>query len=192
MRSARPSAHERILSTATALFDAHGVRGVGVDRIIAESGVAKATLYAQFGCKDALVVAYLRQWDSAWRQALKEAAEAAGPDPRDQLTGLFDAVCTVTVRDGFRGCAFVRTAGESDPDSDAHEATAEHKRAVRAWLTELATTAGATDPAALALQISVLLDGVMSAAAVEPGPQSAMAAKAATRELVALACPARS
>ncbi|MCP9206363.1 TetR/AcrR family transcriptional regulator [Streptomyces sp. NEAU-Y11] len=190
MSSTRPSARERILSTATTLFNAHGVRGVGVDRIIAESGVAKATLYSHFGCKDALVLAYLRESDTYWRRALAEAAEAAGPDPRDQLTGIFDALCAATVRDGFRGCAFVRTAGETEPGSATHEATAEHKRTVRAWLTELATAAGAADPAVLALQISVLVDGAMSAAAVEPGPEIAMAAKAATRVLVAGACPA--
>ncbi|QKV92587.1 TetR/AcrR family transcriptional regulator [Streptomyces sp. NA02950] len=191
MSSTRPSAHERILSTATTLFNAHGVRGVGVDRIIAESGVAKATLYSHFRCKDALVLAYLQQSDTYWRTALKEAAEAAGPDPRDQLAGLFDALCAAAVQENFRGCAFVRTAGETEPGSDTHEATAEHKRAVRAWLTELTTAAGAADPATLALQISVLVDGAMSASAVECGPEVVKAAKEATRTLVALACPAR-
>ena len=83
MSSARPSAHDRILSTATGLFNAHGVRGVGVDRIIAESGVAKATLYSHFRCKDDLVLAYLQGSDTHWRGALTDAAEAAGPDPRD-------------------------------------------------------------------------------------------------------------
>ncbi|WKX72558.1 TetR/AcrR family transcriptional regulator [Streptomyces sp. XD-27] len=114
-RSARPSARERILSTATELFNAHGVRAVGVDRIIAESGVAKATLYAHFRSKDDLVVAYLRVADEHWRGALRDAATAAGQAPREQLVGVFDALHETTVRDGFRGCAFTNTAGETAP-----------------------------------------------------------------------------
>src|ERR1044072_4036757 len=115
MSRARPSARDRILSTATELFKAHGIRGVGVDRIIAESGVAKATLYSHFRCKDDLVLAYLSATDTHWRGELTEAAEAAGPDPRDQLTGVFDALSAAARRDGFRGCAFTRTAGETEP-----------------------------------------------------------------------------
>ncbi|MBI0295175.1 TetR/AcrR family transcriptional regulator [Streptomyces sp. PRKS01-29] len=191
MSSARPSAHERILSTATALFNAHGVRGVGVDRIIAESGVAKATLYSHFRTKDDLVLAYLGASDAHWRGALRDAAEAAGADPRDRLIGLFDALDSATERDGFRGCAFTRTAGETEPGTATHTATAEHKRAVRAWLTGLAREAGAADPERLAVQISVLVDGVMAAAALEPRPEFAEAAREAARALVAQACPAR-
>ncbi|MFI0814426.1 TetR/AcrR family transcriptional regulator [Streptomyces sp. NPDC021098] len=191
MSSARPPARERILDTAYGLFNAHGVRGVGVDRIIAESGVAKATLYSHFRCKDDLVLAYLRESDVRWRGTLTRAAEAAGPDARDQLTGLFDGLGAAILRDGFRGCAFTRTAGETEPGSDAHAATVEHKRAVRAWLTELARAAGAADPEQLALRISLLIDGTMAAAALEPRPEFAEAAREATRALIAEACPAR-
>lgn len=191
MSSARPPARERILETAYGLFNAHGVRGVGVDRIIAESGVAKATLYSHFRCKDDLVLAYLRESDVRWRGTLTRAAEAAGPDPRDQLTGLFDGLGAAILRDGFRGCAFTRTAGETEPGSDAHAATVEHKRAVRTWLTELARAAGAADPEHLALRISLLIDGTMAAAALEPRPEFAEAAREATRALIAEACPAR-
>ncbi|AEM81360.1 TetR/AcrR family transcriptional regulator [Streptomyces violaceusniger] len=191
MSTARPSAHERILSTATALFNAHGVRGVGVDRIIAESGVAKATLYSHFRTKDDLVLAYLHRSDQHWRAALRQAAEAAGADPRDRLVGVFDALIATTRRDGFRGCAFTRTAGETEPGTAPHATTAEHKRAIRAWLTELAREAGAADPERLGLQISVLVDGTMAAAALEPRPECAEAAQDAARALVAEACPAR-
>ena len=93
--TARPSAaRERILDTATRLFYAKGIRAVGVDLIIAESGVAKATFYKHFPAKDDLVVAYLDKVDGVWTGQLEAAAEAAGPDPADQLVGLFDALGT--------------------------------------------------------------------------------------------------
>ena len=53
------AARQRILDTAFRLFYAKGIRAVGVDLIIAESGVAKATFYKHFPAKDDLVVAYL-------------------------------------------------------------------------------------------------------------------------------------
>ncbi|QXJ23001.1 TetR/AcrR family transcriptional regulator [Actinomadura graeca] len=181
----REPARDRIMRSATALFYAHGVRGVGIDRIIADSGVAKATLYAHFKSKDDLVLAFLRDADEKWRAMLRDAAAAAGDDPREQLVGLFDAVEAASDDQGrYRGCAFINTAGESLPGTPVHEATVAHKRAVRAWVRELAAGAGAADPALLARQLTVLLDGVMSAAAVESVPDIVPASREAARAIV--------
>jgi AcrR family transcriptional regulator len=99
----RPSAaRQRILDTAFRLFYAHGIRAVGVDRIIAESGAAKATFYKYFPAKDDLVVAYLDTVDGIWSQQLHDAAEAAGTAPADQLVGMFDALGSACRRDGRR------------------------------------------------------------------------------------------
>ena len=75
-------ARDRILDTAFRLFYARGPRGVGVDTVIAESGVAKATLYKHFPRKDELVLAYLDKVDQTWFGQLREAARDAGDDPR--------------------------------------------------------------------------------------------------------------
>ena len=64
-----------------------GLRAAGVDTIIAESGVAKATFYKYFPAKDDLVLAYLDKVDGVWSGQLHAAAEAAGPDPAAQLVG---------------------------------------------------------------------------------------------------------
>ena len=78
----RRPARDRILDTAFALFYAHGPRGVGVDTIIADAGVAKATFYKHFPRKDDLVLTYLDRVDQVWFGQLRAAARAAGPDPR--------------------------------------------------------------------------------------------------------------
>ncbi|GAB2576837.1 TetR/AcrR family transcriptional regulator [Streptomyces capparidis] len=186
--TSRRPARERILQTAARLFYAHGIRGVGVDRIIAESGVAKATLYSHFPSKDALVLAYLRQEDVAWQGQLRAAAEAAGDDPGERLVGMFDAVSVSCTVDDFRGCAFLNGACESESESVVHRATAEHKRAVRAWVCELARAAGAADPERLAVQLTLLVDGAMAASTIEYSPEAGIAAKEAARVLVAAAC----
>src|SRR5674476_375794 len=113
-------ARERILDAAFRLFYAHGPRGAGVDTVIAESGVAKATLYKHFPRKDDLVLAYLDKVDQAWFGALRAAARDAGDNPRDQLIGTFDALDTACRREGYHGCAFINTAAESITGSDVH------------------------------------------------------------------------
>lgn len=185
----RLPARERILTTAEELFSAHGLRGVGVDRIIADSGVAKSTLYVHFPSKDELAAAYLRRTDDSWRGKLRAAALAAGDSPRDQLVGLFDAVTASYERHGFHGCPFINAAAESEPGSLPHTVTVEHKRAVRAWVRDLAEAAGAADPAQLALQLTLLVDGALAAGKLEQDPAMPAAAKEAARFAVEYSCP---
>jgi AcrR family transcriptional regulator len=179
-----PSAREWILGTAFALFYAHGIRGVGVDRIIAESGVAKATFYKHFPAKDDLVLAYLDRVDEAWTGQLRDAAAAAGPDPADQLVGAFDALGHACRRDGYRGCAFINAAAETPAGSRVHDRTLVHKDAVRAWMTGLADEAGAPDPAGLARSLTLLLDGGLASGALDARPDAPVVARAAAEALV--------
>ena len=183
-------ARERILDTAFRLFYARGPRGVGVDTVIAESKVAKATLYKHFPRKDDLVLAYLDRVDQTWFGQLRAAARDAGDDPRAQLVGLFDALAGACRREGYHGCAFINTAAESDPGSDVHARTVEHKRVVRAWVTDLARRAGATDADLLARQLTMLVDGGLAAGVLDADPAAPPAAKAAAQALVDAACPA--
>ena len=182
-----PSARERILATAFALFYAHGIRGVGIDRIIAESEVAKATFYKHFPAKDDLVLAYLDRVDEAWTGQLHAAAEAAGTDPAARLVGAFDALGNACRRDGYRGCAFINAAAENPAGSRIHDRTLAHKDAVRAWLTGLADEAGAPDPAGLARTLTLLLDGGLASGALDARPDAPVAARAAAEALVTAA-----
>jgi AcrR family transcriptional regulator len=179
-----------MLGTAFGLFYAHGPRGVGVDRIIADSGVAKATFYKHFPRKDDLVLAYLDQVDRVWFGQLQAAAEAAGDRPRDQLVGMFDALTSACRREGYHGCAFLNTAAESEAGTAVHDRTVAHKQVVREWVTELSRRAGAAEPGRLARQLTLLLDGGLSAGVLDAEPEAASAAKAAARVLVDAACAA--
>ena len=183
------AARDRILDTAFRLFYARGVRAVGVDTIIAESAVAKATLYKHFPGKDDLVLAYLERVDAGWRGSLQAAAEAAGPDPREQLVGMFDALTAACRRDGFHGCAFINTAAQSESGSAVHDRTVRHKAAVRDWIRGLAEQAEARDPDQLATSLSLLLDGGLASGVLDGRPEAAEAARASAATLVAAACP---
>ena len=184
---AEPPARDRILDTAFRLFYARGIRAVGVDLIIAESGVAKATFYKHFPAKDQLVLAYLDKVDGIWSGQLRAAADAAGPDPAAQLVGLFDALGTACRRDGYRGCAFINAAAEAVPGTPVHARTVAHKQDVRVWVRDLAAQAGAADPDALARSLTLLLDGGLADGALAADPAAAAAAKEAATHLVAAA-----
>ena len=147
--TAPPSAaRERILDTAFRLFYAHGIRAVGVDLIIAESGVAKATFYKHFPAKDDLVVAYLDKVDGIWTGQLHAAAAAAGPDPADQLVGLFDAL---RHRLPARRLPRLRLHQRRGRVAAGHRRPRPHRRAqaaVLAWVRGPGAAAGAPRPRA--------------------------------------------
>src|SRR6478736_1692930 len=113
-------AREKILATAFRLFYAQGFRAAGIDTIIAESGVAKATFYKYFPSKDDLILTYLDKVDGVWTGQLHAAAASAGENPADQLVGLFDALYSSCQREGYRGCAFINAAAESAPGTAIH------------------------------------------------------------------------
>jgi AcrR family transcriptional regulator len=154
---------DRILDAAADLFYLHGLRGVGIEQVIERSGVAKSTLYVHFRTKEELVAEYLRRTDESWRSRMREAAEAAGPDPADQLVGLFDALLDAFDRHGFFGCPFVSAAVETTVDSQARAIAVAHTQRRHDWLAELCQQAGAPDPQSLARQVGLLVEGALAA-----------------------------
>jgi AcrR family transcriptional regulator len=185
VRTPAGHAREKILATAFRLFYAQGLRAAGIDTIIAESGVAKATFYKYFPAKDDLILAYLEKVDGVWSGQLHAAAEAAGSDPADQLVGLFDALASACRRDGYRGCAFINAAAESASGTRVHARTVAHKQHILAWVRGLAEQAGARNPDQLARSLTLVLDGGLASGVLDADPDAAVAARATAAQLVA-------
>jgi AcrR family transcriptional regulator len=179
---ARPSARERLLTAANELFYTEGVHTVGIDRVIEEAGVAKASLYNIFGSKDELVGAYLERRRAAMAGRITSVL-ARYPTPREQLLGVFDAQADLFADTGFRGCAFVRASAES-PSGTVEQAAASYRRWLRDVFTDLAREAGATDPAALAFQLHLVYDGASLSASIDHDPSAASAARGAAQALL--------
>ena len=153
-------ARQRILDTAAEMFYRDGIRAVGIDTIIARSGVAKMSLYRNFPSKDALVTAWLSDRNAFfWRRWDKAEASRAG-DPRGQLEAILDMVAATASNPKWRGCPFLNTATEfPEPGHPARAVILAHKRAVRERLRGLAAAARASDPDLLAQQLQLLIDG---------------------------------
>jgi len=100
------SMREHILETAAGLFYREGLRSVGVDRIIADAGIAKATLYRHFATKEQLIVVYLKSRHDITLAAMSAAIHKAGTDPVQRVCALYDWLYTRANAE-FRGCAFL-------------------------------------------------------------------------------------
>ena len=103
----RTSARERLLAAADELFYREGINNVGIDRVIDHAGVAKASLYSNFGSKDELVRAYLQGKHSARQQRVLDRI-ARHRSPRERLLSVFDGLAEMSALPSYRGCAFVR------------------------------------------------------------------------------------
>jgi len=160
MRRTAAETREHILGVATRLFYWQGIRATGVDRIAAGAGVSPDALSRVFATKDDLIAAYVARSVTASRERYDAAVEAAGPDPRDQILAMFDALAQDIRPEVFRGCACMMTMAEfPDPALPAHQGAVAAKEWIRARFGELAERLGVTDPKALADQLSIIWEG---------------------------------
>ncbi len=178
------TARERIVETASELFYRQGIRAVGVDTIVAQSGVAKMTLYRHFPSKDDLVIEVLRRRDERWREWLQDEVLARTDDHRERLLAVFDALSDWFASEEFRGSAFINTRVEiPDPDHPANRAAAEHVAAVRRFLRRLAEEAAEPDADALAAQLQMIMKGAI-VMALEGDVQAGSRARALAEALL--------
>jgi len=158
------------------------VHTVGIDRVIEEAGVAKASLYNTFGSKDELVRAYLESRHADTAERITRALSRYRT-PRDRLLGVFEAQGELFAEPGFRGCAFTSASAES-PSDVVQKAAADFRGWVRGLLTDLAREAGVPDPEGLARQLHLIYDGASLSARMDHDPAVAVAARTAAAILL--------
>jgi len=185
----RVSARERLLASASELFYAEGVHTVGVDRIVAHAGVAKATLYTLFGSKDGLVQAYLTARHDRARERMSRELAVRYETPRERLLGVFEVQGLLFVEPGFRGCAFVGANAEVTDGTSVKEATERYRAWVRSLFLDLAREAGAAEPERLAAQLVLLYDGAGISAWMDHDPDTAQTSTSVAATLVDAAIP---
>ncbi|MFG1805157.1 TetR/AcrR family transcriptional regulator [Streptomyces sp. NPDC049040] len=165
------AARARLLDTATRIFYAEGIHSVGIDRIIAEAQVTRATLYRHFAGKEELVLAYLDQADRAIR-AGTEAARAGEQSAADAVLAIGRFIAGGIQSPGFRGCAFLNAAAEyPDPDHRIHQAVLAHRQWFLDTVTELLAQVGDQPADEAGRHLVMLRDGAMAAGClVDPKP----------------------
>ena len=177
-----------VLDTATDLFSENGYHAVGVDRIIAESGVAKMTLYRHFPSKNILVVEVLKERTRVYHDSLSEFV-ADIDDPEEQLKAVFRWHDNFFRSPSFTGCMFAHAASEfNDKSNEIHQVSVAQKHQLTAFvrdiLKQLLSTRKATE---LARVFIMLLDGATLMAQICGRKTAAMEAWDAAKKLLAVA-----
>ena len=178
------AARERILGSAYELFSRRGMRGVGVDEVMAHAGVAKATLYAHFPSKDDLVLAFLEEREQRWTLAFVMAeARRRGRTPEEQLLAIFDAFDEWFRRDDYEACSFIKLLLEMGPEHSAGRASLQYLDNVRSIVWGLAQEAGLRDADTFARSLHLLMGGSIVAACAGDA-DAAQRAQAMARTLI--------
>ena len=179
---------DHLLAVAQHMFCTTGFHAVSVDEIIEQAGVARMTLYKNFGSKEELIVATLRREDRAFRQWLSGSIEARSARPEDRIDALFMALHERFDAKGYYGCAFIRASIEfPDHVHPVHRVAVEHREMIRSYFRGLAEGVGALQPPALAEQLYLLFEGSITASQLYGEPWPADYARLAARHLVAAA-----
>lgn len=158
-RSAR--ARDRALEIASRLFYSKGVRAVGMEEIVASSGIAKTTIYRHFPTKDDLIGAFLAAEDQEFWEQWDEVTK--GLDGSGALFALCAWIGSRVQRDEYRGCPQINVAAEFR--NEAHPArivARRHKDEMYRRLIDLCRQTGSESSEQTAMQIALLFDGAFT------------------------------
>ncbi len=161
----RPSVSAKILTVASGLFLREGIRTVGVDRIILEAAIAKATFYRHFPSKEDLVLAYLGDRHARVMDNLADVL-ATFDAPRAQIAEIFDRLREKAEDPTFRGCAFALAVAEHGESPRIVALARLHKTAVSDLLAGITNRARLDDPDRVARHLALLYDGALAKRAV--------------------------
>jgi AcrR family transcriptional regulator len=185
-------ARERIIRTAYELFTRHGLTAVGIDRIVAEAGVAKTTLYRHFRSKDDLIAEVVERHHQLWlRDWLEPETRKRGATPAAQLLAVFETLDEWFGDQNFQGCLLINSLLEAhDRYGAVRHASIRAIDDVCAFLERLAVEAKTREPARLAQQLHLLVRGAIVAAA-QGRPDAVQEASVLARQLIEQALPAQ-
>ena len=166
-------ARDRILLTAHDLFYREGIRATGIDRVIAESGVAKLTFYRHFPSKNELIRAFLAYRHERWMAWFADALQRHGAGRGKGADALVPALREWFAHPGFRGCAFLNSVGElGGALPEVLEIARSHKEAMTKEIEQLLPPS--RQRAKDAQLIALAVDGAIAHAQFDPTPQTAL------------------
>ncbi|MGZ4999150.1 MAG: TetR/AcrR family transcriptional regulator [Methylomonas sp.] len=153
---------QRLLDAATELFYSQGIKATGIDAIVKLAGTNKMTLYNHFPSKDELVIAFLQKRDEDFTSWFAEQLNSKAVDAQDKLLAIFDVIDDWMSIPAFRGCAFINAAAEFPTEGNPiHQLSAEFYDKFQSFITSLGEECGISEPEALAMQLTLLVEGAI-------------------------------
>ncbi|NEN89013.1 MAG: TetR/AcrR family transcriptional regulator [Okeania sp. SIO3H1] len=159
---------QQILETASQLFYQKGIQNVGINEIIATSGVAKRTLYRHFTSKDELIEAVMKHRATEWLNWFEMAVRDRGNTAKERLLATFDILREWYASPNFRGCPFINAVLEiADASHPAHDVSVGVRESIRMQIKHLAEEVGVTDAESFSQQYLLLIGGASLMATIE-------------------------
>ncbi|MFB2772027.1 TetR/AcrR family transcriptional regulator [Pelatocladus sp. BLCC-F211] len=185
MTTESSSARQQILETASELFYQKGIQYVGINEVIAASGVAKRTLYRWFPSKDLLIEAVMQYRAAQWISWFETAVSERGNTPKERLLSTFDVLRDWYASPNFRGCPFINAVLEiADASHKAHQVSINLRESIRQIIMQLAAEAGVKNPDFFSRQYLLLIGGASLMATIEQSPEGATFAQTALSVLI--------
>ncbi|MGG5839885.1 TetR/AcrR family transcriptional regulator [Huaxiibacter chinensis] len=157
---------EKILMTAEQLIYQNGIHATGMDRLVKTSGVARKSIYRHFANKEDVAAAALNERDERWLHWFRTESDK-GETPQNRILNMFTVLKSWFESEGFRGCAFINTAGEvGDPEDPVRQIAKRHKQKWLDYILELTEQLNIEQPAMLARQLLILMEGAITTAYV--------------------------
>ncbi|MBD2195760.1 MULTISPECIES: TetR/AcrR family transcriptional regulator [Calothrix] len=185
MTTESSAARQQILETASLLFYQKGIQHVGINEVIAASGVAKRTLYRWFSSKDQLIEEVMKYRAAQWLRWFENAVADQGNTPKERLLATFDVLQGWYALPDFRGCPFINAVLEiADASHPAHQVSVQLRESIRTYIMQIASQAGVRDPESFSQQYLLLIGGASLMATIEGNPIGAQYARNALSVLI--------
>ncbi|MCU7782271.1 TetR/AcrR family transcriptional regulator [Lelliottia amnigena] len=153
---------EKILATAEQLIYQNGIHATGMDLLVKTSGVARKSIYRYFANKDEVAAAALNARDLRWMEWFRAECDKADT-PQDRILNIFTVLKGWFESDGYRGCAFINTAGEVGDSADPVRQIAKlHKQKLLDYTLELTGQLNIEHSSSLARQLLILIEGAIT------------------------------
>lgn len=176
---------EKIVATATQLFETRGINASGIDLIISEGGIAKATLYKYFPSKNQLVIAYLREKSDRFYAWMEKNLSSKKKDSLEVLLALCDLFELWITTPDFHGLPFhIASVEFPDPSHPVNHYSAELSKELQIYFSKIAKAAGIKDSDTLGQQLMIIFEGAALVERLSPGTGAALRAKKAAATLI--------
>lgn len=176
---------EKILATATDLFQTRGINSTGVDTIVSVAGTTKMTLYKYFHTKEELIIQVLTKSQQDFQSWLDEKLNTNSKKPSDKIQQLFDFIEEWVTSPNFIGMGFIKASAEfPNEENPIHQLSSKQSREFRQYIAKLAAEAEIKDADGLALQLSLLFEGAVQAEQMKRGSGAIKYAKKAAKILI--------
>lgn len=128
------SVRERIIETASILFYENGYTQTGINQIIEEANVSKASMYHHFRSKEDIAVLYLQQKHILWMSKLVYCS-IDKKNAKEKILEVFKYMDTWSMEVEYRGCSWQNIFTELPMDHHKiREQVILSKNQMRKWL----------------------------------------------------------